>query len=166
MSGKNKSMNISIGQAKLLGSALRVKIISQLIDEPKTSKQVANLIGESPGNVHYHIKKLHDGGLLELVEEKKLGGVVEKYYRSVASRFHSPEGATDPALEEGFKSKDSSFTSVRLQLSPEQRKDFHEEVMDLLEKWVKRTAAEPGGESEEFSVGVKVVSTEAKGDGE
>ncbi|RNA67088.1 ArsR/SmtB family transcription factor [Alteribacter keqinensis] len=166
MSGKNKSMNISIGQAKLLGSALRVKIISQLIDEPKTSKQVANLIGESPGNVHYHIKKLYDGGLLELVEEKKLGGVMEKYYRSVASRFHSPAGATDPALEEGFKSKDSASTSVRLQLSPEQRKDFREEVMDLLEKWVKRTAAEPGGESEEFSVGVKVVSTEAKGDWE
>ncbi|WP_026690929.1 ArsR/SmtB family transcription factor [Alteribacter aurantiacus] len=165
MSEKIKSISISTAQAKLLGSALRVKIISQLIDKPKTSKQVATDIGESPGNVHYHMKKLHDGGLVELVEEKKLGGVIEKYYRSVATRFHSPEDATDPVLSDDFNSKESSLTSIRLQLSPEQKTEFHEEMMTFLEKWVKRTAnSERLEKTEEFSIGVKMVSTIEKGE--
>jgi len=52
---ENTSLPISIEQAKLLGSALRIKIIAAIEENAKTSKQVAVEINESPGNVHYHM---------------------------------------------------------------------------------------------------------------
>ncbi|WP_368504160.1 ArsR/SmtB family transcription factor [Alkalihalophilus sp. As8PL] len=163
MKDAKKSADISVEQAKLLGNALRVKIMKQLLDKPKTSKQVATQLGQSPGNVHYHLKKLHEGGLLELVEEKPFGGVVEKYYKAVASRFNSPGGAMDPVLKEGFQSRDSSLISIRLELTAEQRKDLQEEFLEFLETWVEKSSHTPANEkTEEFSVGVKIVSTEPK----
>jgi DNA-binding transcriptional ArsR family regulator len=163
MTNQKKSADISVEQAKLLGNALRVKIMKQLLDKPKTSKQVATQLGHSPGNVHYHIKKLHEGGLLKLVEEKPFGGVVEKYYQAVASRFNSPGGAMDPVLEEGFQSRDSSLISIRLELTADQRKDLQEEFLEFLETWVEKSSHTPATEkTEEFSVGVKIVSTEPK----
>ncbi|MEC2072548.1 ArsR/SmtB family transcription factor [Alkalihalophilus marmarensis] len=167
MSNQKKSLDISVEQAKLLGNALRVKIMKQLLNEPKTSKQVATQLGHSPGNVHYHLKKLHEGGLLELVEEKQFGGVVEKYYQAVASRFNSPGGAMDPVLQEGFNSRDSSLISIRLELTAKQRKDLQEEFLEFLESWVEKSSHTQADEkTEEFSVGVKIVSTEPKGEEE
>lgn len=68
--------DITVEQAKLLGSSQRVKIIGSLTDTPKTAKQVADELGESPGSIHYHIQKLYDGGLIDLVETRTVGGLL------------------------------------------------------------------------------------------
>ena len=71
---QNQSIEISVEQAKLLGSAQRVKILGTMLDTAKTSKQVADELGDSPGSIHYHIQKLYDGGLIDLVETRTVGG--------------------------------------------------------------------------------------------
>lgn len=158
-----KPLNISIEQAKLLGNALRVKIISQLIDKPKTAKQVADLLGHSGGNVHYHIKKLYEGGLLELVEEKQVGGVVEKYYKSKGKWFNSDgQESIDPAQKDDFNTSESTALSIRLNLSREQQVAITEEFKCFLEKWVEKTSVSEKEESQEFSIGVKIISTKQK----
>ncbi|WP_349409362.1 winged helix-turn-helix domain-containing protein [Pseudalkalibacillus sp. SCS-8] len=159
----DKPLNVSVEQAKLLGNSLRIKIISQLIDKPKTSKQVAELLGQSPGNVHYHIKKLYDGGLIELVEERQFGGVTEKYYKSKAKWFNS-EGDTsiDPVLNDDFPSRDSTLLSLRLNLTPDQQEEIKEEFRKFLEKWVVKTSVSDYSEADEFSIGVKIVSAKQK----
>ncbi|HEY4553911.1 MAG TPA: helix-turn-helix domain-containing protein [Bacillaceae bacterium] len=155
--------NISIEQAKLLGSALRIKIISQLVDKPRTAKQVADMLGQTGGNVHYHMKKLYEGGLLELVEEKQLGGVTEKYYQSKAKWFNSDgEEPIDPVLKDDFKSSDSTVLSIRLHLSKEQQYEIREEFKDFLEKWVAKTSVTEEEDSQEYSIGVKINSTKQK----
>src|SRR5690625_4054562 len=117
---QNRSLPISVEQSKLLGNTLRVKIIGVLLETPKTSKQVATHIGESPGNVHYHIQKLYQGKLIELVEEKRVGGVVEKYYQATASTFDSPEDAVVyPELHPRFNADSSTQMSIALQLKKE-----------------------------------------------
>ncbi|WP_232718519.1 ArsR/SmtB family transcription factor [Bacillus sp. FJAT-45037] len=159
----HRPLDISVEQAKLLGSALRVMIIGQLVNEPKTSKQVADQLGESGGNVHYHIKKLHDGGLLELVFEKQVGGVTEKYYKSKAKWFNSPgDTPVDQALRDDFDAKSSTALSLRLQLTTEQKNEIEDEFKAFLERWVEKTSRNDSNDSEEFSIGVKINSTQPK----
>lgn len=154
---------ISVEQSKLLGNALRIKIISVLLETPKTAKQVADLLGNSPGSVHYHIQKLYEGGLIDLVETKEAGGIIEKYYRAKSKWFSAPD-TTDPVLREGFNSTFSSTTSLRIFLKEDEREEFVEDVKKLLEKWVRSSSANEVNELQEYAVGFKVVATSEKKD--
>lgn len=154
-------LNISVEQSKLLSSALRVKIMKYLLDSPKTSKQVADLLGESGGNIHYHIKKLYDGGLLEIVEEKKYGGVTEKYYQS-KSKWFNTEGAEiiDPVLSDQFQSADATKLSIRLELTGAQKEEMTNEFRVFLERWLEKSTSDLNEDKQEFSIGVKIISAE------
>ncbi|WP_160034514.1 winged helix-turn-helix domain-containing protein [Paenibacillus sp. An7] len=156
-------LNISVQQSKLLSSALRVKIMKYLLDSPKTSKQVADLLGESGGNVHYHIKKLYDGGLLEIVEEKKNGGVTEKYYQS-KSKWFNTEGVEiiDPVLSDQYESADATKLSIRMELTEAQKEEMTSEFRSFLERWVNKSIAERNEDTQEFSIGIKIISVEPK----
>ncbi|SFS81094.1 hypothetical protein SAMN04488601_10414 [Paenibacillus sp. 453mf] len=68
--------------------------------------------------MHYHITKLYEGGLLDLVEEKKIGGVTEKNYQSRSKWFNSasPE-ALDSVISASFPSKKSTTINLRLTLT-------------------------------------------------
>lgn len=157
----NQSLPISIEQSKLLGNTLRVKILGVLLETPKTSKQVATHIGESPGNVHYHIQKLYQGKLIELVEEKRVGGVVEKYYLAGASSFDSPE-AVFPELDPRFNADSSTQMSIALQLKKEDQETLLEEFKSLMKKWIVKTTSADYISEEEFVLGVNLVSRKEK----
>lgn len=128
---KHTPMPINAEQSKLLESALRIKILNVLADEPHTAKQVADLLGKTPGNVHYHIQKLYDGGLLDLVSTQTVGGVLEKYYRSKTT-FFQPEHFTGFHYLEGMP---QFRVATRLLLSPEQSQEFIDELDALVRKW-------------------------------
>ncbi|WP_379131375.1 helix-turn-helix domain-containing protein [Paenibacillus sp. sgz500958] len=127
-------------QSKLLESALRIKIMHALAGEPLTSKQVAEKLEKSPGNIHYHIIKLFDGGLLELVRTEVSGGIIQKFYRSKATWFKSPNLS-------GFQFRPEDqieHFSTRLILSDKELKAFRLELKELLTKW--ESGASHGGE--------------------
>lgn len=158
----SQSIEISVEQAKLLGSAQRVKIIKTLVDKAKTSKQVADELGESPGSIHYHIQKLYEGGLIDLVETRTVGGIVEKYYKSKAKWFNS-QGTQlmDPILADDYDAATSTRMSLRMQLSLEQREEMETDFKALLEKWVGISIASKGVNTQEYAIGIKVISAEA-----
>ncbi|UNK17554.1 helix-turn-helix domain-containing protein [Paenibacillus sp. N3/727] len=159
---QSSSIPISVEQSKLLGSAQRVKIIGAIADEAKTAKQVADELGQSPGSTHYHIQKLHDGGLIDLVETRTMGGIVEKYYISKAKWFDSDgEQFPDPILADDFVSSSSTKINLRLALTPDQREELTAEFKSLMEKWVALTSASKE-EGEEFAIGFKLISAEKK----
>ncbi|MCM3782139.1 helix-turn-helix domain-containing protein [Neobacillus mesonae] len=157
-------LNVSVEQSKLLGHALRVKIIGQLTVTPRTAKQVADILGESGGNVHYHMMKLYDGGLLEMVEEKKNGGVTEKYYKSKSKWFNSSStDALDPVLSSNYQSKRSTTINLRMSLSKEQEEEMTAEFKSFLERWLQKTSVKQEGvQQEEFSIGVMIKAVEGK----
>lgn len=159
---QNRAIEISVEQAKLLGSAQRVKIIGTIVDDAKTAKQVADELGESPGSIHYHIQKLYDGGLIDLVETRTVGGIVEKYYKSKAKWFNT-QGTqlVDPVLADDYDAAVSTKMSLRIQLSPEQQEEMAAEIKALLEKWVKITSGSKPENSREFAVGIKLVSADS-----
>lgn len=160
---KNRPLSISVEQSKLLGNTLRVKILGVLQETPMTSKQVATHIGESPGNVHYHIQKLYQGELIELVEEKRVGGVVEKYYLARASSFNSKESVY-PELHPDFNPKSITQMSLALHLKKEDQDVLLEEFRSLMNKWVVKTSSADYISEEEFVLGVNLISREEKED--
>lgn len=127
----NTPLPISEEQEKLLGSALRIKIMHTLATEPLTSKQVAEKLHKTPGNIHYHIIKLFEGGLLELVRTEAAGGVIQKFYRSKGTWFKSPDFKGYQ-----FRTEDQiEHLSTRLTLSTEELTRFQQELKQLITKW-------------------------------
>lgn len=76
---------------------VRVDILRMLAERPMTQSQVAAARGVHSANLTHHFKKLRQTGLIELVERRDLGRVVEKYYRARARRFEvHADGSVDP----------------------------------------------------------------------
>lgn len=90
-----------LDQAKLLTDPFKLKLLEQFGRHPVTTKQVADQMGEKAPRLYRHVDALHEAGLLKLVEEKPKRGTIERYYRTVASRFEvDPElFATSAELE-------------------------------------------------------------------
>ena len=75
-------------QLQVLGNPLRVRMLEHLCREPLTATQLGDLMEMAPARAHYHLKQLVSVELAELIERRETSGIVEKYYRAVARRFH------------------------------------------------------------------------------
>lgn len=80
----------TIEQLRAISDALRIRIIDLLSRQPMTVTQLGERLGIAPAKVHYHVRELERVGLLRLVETREKGGVLEKYYRTVASDYRVP----------------------------------------------------------------------------
>ena len=78
-------------QADALFKPRRVDVL-RLLAEPRTCTEIGRELGDSPQKVYYHVKRLQSAGLVELVDERRVRGIVEGIYRAVArSYWVSPE---------------------------------------------------------------------------
>ena len=87
---------------KVLADPLRLKILESLCEEARTTKQVAEVLGEKPTKLYHHMEALERIGVIRLERTQQKRGTLEKYYRSIArifraepSLFSGPETATD-----------------------------------------------------------------------
>src|SRR5690242_6564370 len=74
-------------QLKAVSNPERMRMLEYLIATPCTATQLGGRLGMAPSRAHYHLKQLEAAGLCRLVEQREHAGIVEKYYRAVASRF-------------------------------------------------------------------------------
>lgn len=119
------NMLITLEQQKIISNPIRSQIIMLLFDEAMTSKQVATKLDKTPGNIHYHIQKLYEHGILELEREEKNKGIIEKYYRSKAINFTTEENSQQ---ETNIHSR---YTST-LTLSNDELEQFEEKLKALI----------------------------------
>jgi DNA-binding transcriptional ArsR family regulator len=78
-------------QADALFKPSRVEVL-RLLAEPRTCTEIGRELGDSPQKVYYHVKRLQSAGLVELVDERRVRGIVEGIYRAVAQSYWvSPE---------------------------------------------------------------------------
>jgi DNA-binding transcriptional ArsR family regulator len=69
---------------KAMSHPLRVRILA-LLDERRASPvELADILEASLGTVSYHVRTLHNLGLIELVDETRVRGAVEHHYRARA----------------------------------------------------------------------------------
>jgi predicted transcriptional regulator len=70
-----------------VGHPLRIKILGALqeSDEPLSPREIATELGESLGNVSYHVRSLDALGCIVLVDWRKVRGAVQHFYRPTIS---------------------------------------------------------------------------------
>ncbi|MBU1019930.1 MAG: helix-turn-helix domain-containing protein [Firmicutes bacterium] len=76
-------------ELKIFSDPYRMKIIRTFLksEKPLTVKGCADLMGEVPANVHYHVKKLLKINILELDHIEVINGINAKYYKLPKSSF-------------------------------------------------------------------------------
>ncbi|BFH15346.1 winged helix-turn-helix domain-containing protein [Paenibacillus melissococcoides] len=79
---KNHRIIEDIELAKALLDSRRTQILRLAREEPLTVKQLAERLNEKPSRLYYHVKKLEELDLLQLVETKQHGNLIEKYYQT------------------------------------------------------------------------------------
>src|SRR3954453_5235119 len=83
----------NLAQADALLKPKRVEVLRQLA-EPRTCTEIGGVLGETPQAIYYHVKRLQSAGLVSLVDERRVRGIVEGIYQAVARSFWvSPEVA-------------------------------------------------------------------------
>ncbi len=73
---------------KALAHPIRARLLTILDGREASPNQLSKEIEEPLGTVSYHVRKLHDMGLLRLVAEKRQRGAVEHYYTGVKWFIH------------------------------------------------------------------------------
>jgi DNA-binding transcriptional ArsR family regulator len=78
------SRGAALAQMRALAHPLRLRILELFADQPRTTKQVAEFLGEPPTRLYHHVAALERAGLLRLVETRKKRGTVERWYEAAA----------------------------------------------------------------------------------
>lgn len=110
-------------QVRVLADPFRLKLLGAFGSRPKTTKQVAQQLGEKPTKLYHHVEALKRLGLLTLKDTRPNRGTVEKYYQAVATRFRigatlfSPGETTDPITDETSAMLMSILDTTRAELA-------------------------------------------------
>lgn len=75
------------GQVKAMGDPLRMRMLEAFKDKPRTTKQVASLLGEPPTRLYHHTELLERAGLIRPTHTRRNRGTTEKYYLAIAQDF-------------------------------------------------------------------------------
>lgn len=74
-------------QLKAISDPLRTKILMNLVKQPYTGQQLAELLGITRNNIYFHLRELEKHGVIRIIKKEEKNGIVQKYYRAVSSRF-------------------------------------------------------------------------------
>src|SRR6185503_9614296 len=84
----------NVSDLRALAHPLRLRIMELFAESPKTTKRVAELLGEPPTRLYHHVAALERAGLIRLKETRKNRGTVEKWYQAISRTLGSaPDGA-------------------------------------------------------------------------
>lgn len=135
-------------QVRVLADPLRVKVVEILCCHERTTKQVAEELGEKPTRLYHHVEALEKVGLIRQTRTRRNRGTLERYYRAVArafradaSLFRAEEGGEAPT--EAMRSMIATVLDgtrdelTRLAGSPHGGRQITEEgLLSYLELWV------------------------------
>jgi hypothetical protein len=102
---------------------LRLKILGALIAAPRTTKQVAEVLGEKPTKLYHHVEALERAGLIRLTETRPNRGTMEKYFQAVAGQFRV--AASIFSRDEGPAAQEVMLTSILDTTRAELMASFH-----------------------------------------
>jgi DNA-binding transcriptional ArsR family regulator len=74
-----------------LAHPTRMKIYTAMVDEPLSSKDLAERFEQPLARVSYHVRTLADAGLLRAVRQTRRRGAIETHYRAIATLDVSDE---------------------------------------------------------------------------
>jgi DNA-binding transcriptional ArsR family regulator len=78
----------ALDSLRVLAHPLRLRILSLLTGAAMSAAEAARELGETQANVSYHLRRLHEAGLLDVAEEVQIRGGKAKRYR------HDPDSGS------------------------------------------------------------------------
>lgn len=91
-----RSLTLSdLDQVRVLADPLRLRILGELCTAERTTKQVAERLGEKPTKLYHHMEALERVGLIRLSRTRQNRGTMEKYYIAVARQFRAELSTAD-----------------------------------------------------------------------
>jgi DNA-binding transcriptional ArsR family regulator len=95
----------SLEALKVYFDPMRLKIIHQMVREPKSVHEIAEALGVPFTRLYYHINLLEKNGIIHVVETRAMSGAVEeKYYQVAAYHFIVPRSMLSFSTPEGEES--------------------------------------------------------------
>jgi DNA-binding transcriptional ArsR family regulator len=94
-------------QIRVLADPLRLRILEAFCEE-RTTKQVAEQLGERPTKLYHHVEALERVGLVRLTRTRPNRGTLEKYYLAVARSFRADSRLFSAADAEGAEGDGAS----------------------------------------------------------
>ena len=67
---------------KAVSHPLRVRILAMLQERTASPSQLSEWLGATLGTTAYHVRSLHQLGLIELADETRVRGAIEHHYRA------------------------------------------------------------------------------------
>lgn len=81
---KAESRSMEATLAAIVAHPTRARAFVILVDRVASPVEIAQEIGKDVGHVGYHVRKLQQLNLIELVDERPVRGAVEHFYRAIA----------------------------------------------------------------------------------
>jgi DNA-binding transcriptional ArsR family regulator len=108
---KTATASMETTLAAIVAHPTRARCFSILAERTASPVEIAQQIGKDVGHVGYHVRKLQEMELIELVDERPVRGAVEHFYRAVMRPYVGEEAFADQPQE-----KREVFTRHILQL--------------------------------------------------
>jgi DNA-binding transcriptional ArsR family regulator len=86
--------------ASIVAHPTRARAFTILNERTASPVEIAQEIGKDVGHVGYHVRKLLQLDLVELVDERPVRGAVEHFYRATVRSYVSTEELADQSIEE------------------------------------------------------------------
>jgi DNA-binding transcriptional ArsR family regulator len=167
---------------RALGHPLRIRVLAILEERTASAVELSRMLGADIGVVAYHVRKLHQLGLIELERESRVRGAIQRHYRAYERPRISEEawGAAPPVAKQalvdatlqqihdygrasnaagGFDRPDAHLTRTGLRLDREGWERLAAALMGVLEEVERitdevneREAAGTGGEIEDVGL--------------
>jgi len=134
-----------VAELRAFAHPLRLRLFELFAEKPRTTMQVAELLGEPPTRLYHHVNALQKSGLLRLRETKPNRGTVEKYFEAVQPDLNSAKAdvfATSAAARQSARAAAATvFEQARQDLFAGMRdlKKGHETAPMLIRMLVSAT---------------------------
>ena len=123
---------------KAMSHPLRVRILAMLGERTASPSQLSQWLGATLGTTAYHVRSLHQLGLIELADETRVRGAIEHHYRAGKRPMVSEEAwAAAPPI-----AKQAAIGSSLQVIDDYARKSAAEGGFDRAEAHMSRTSLE------------------------
>src|SRR5512136_1684829 len=117
---------------KLLGDESRRKILFFLRAKEMTVSQIPQELNLTPQTVYFHVKKLLEGGMVEVAREVRVDHLIESYYQATAEVFHFTVGKTSRSKETLTEQIEATLNALkRVGFKIEYNKKIIDQMADL-----------------------------------
>jgi DNA-binding MarR family transcriptional regulator len=133
-------------EAKALASALRLRILRICLHEPRTNKQIAEILQRDPASILYHVRTLVRTGFLQPQPERRgARNAREVPYLATRKSWNISTPAQDRAMIDTFleevalvPAEDVDSARLGLQLSEADMTEFRDRLRELLDDFAER----------------------------